>query len=43
MDHAADVAWDPFKTTLRTLYLEQDLSLVEVMHEMAAKYQFNAT
>jgi hypothetical protein len=43
MDLAAEIVWGPFEATIRTLYLEQDLSLAEVMHEMAAKHQFNAT
>ncbi|PMD41131.1 ankyrin [Hyaloscypha variabilis F] len=43
MDPPAEIVWGPFESTLRALYLEQDLSLTEVMHEMAAKYQFNAT
>ena len=43
MDPPTEIAWGPFEGTLRALYLEQDLSLTEVMHEMAAKYQFNAT
>ncbi|KAN0098195.1 Ankyrin repeat-containing domain protein [Hyaloscypha variabilis] len=43
MDPPAEIVWGFFESTLRTLYLEQDLSLKEVMHEMAAKYQFNAT
>jgi len=43
MDHAAEVVWGPFETTLRRLYLEQDLSLAKVMREMATKHQFNAT
>ncbi|PMD66637.1 ankyrin, partial [Hyaloscypha bicolor E] len=43
MDQAAEIVWGTFEGTLRTLYLEQDLSLTEVMHEMATKHQFNAT
>jgi hypothetical protein len=43
MDQGADIVWGPFEATLRTLYLEQDLSLAKVMHEMATKHQFNAT
>lgn len=35
--------WEPLKPVLRTLYLEQDLSLREVMDEMLAKHQFSAT
>jgi hypothetical protein len=42
-DQAAEIVWGTFEGTLRTLYLEQDLSLAEVMHEMATKHQFNAT
>ena len=43
MDQVAEIVWGTFKGTLRTLYLEQDLSLAEVMYEMATKHQFNAT
>ncbi|KAE9367125.1 ankyrin, partial [Stipitochalara longipes BDJ] len=43
MDQAAEIVWEPFEGTLRTLYLGQGLSLAEVMHEMATKHQFNAT
>jgi hypothetical protein len=43
MDHAAEAVWARFETILRTLYLEQDLNLAEVMNEMATKHQFNAT
>jgi hypothetical protein len=43
MEHAAEMVWGPFKATLRTLYLEKDLSLAEVMHEMVTNHQFNAT
>ena len=35
--------WDQFKPTLQTLYLDQDLSLAEVMREMAAKYNLVET
>ncbi|KAF4633915.1 hypothetical protein G7Y89_g4202 [Cudoniella acicularis] len=31
--------WDQFKNTLRTLYLEQNLSLLEVRNKMAKTYQ----
>lgn len=43
MGQAAEMVWGPFEATLRTLYLEKDLSLAEVMHEMVTHYQFNAT
>ena len=40
--HAVEGDWDRFKSTLRTLYLEQNLSLKDVITEMARTYQFNA-
>jgi hypothetical protein len=43
MDQAAEIAWGPFEDPLRKLYLEQDLSLAEIMHEMATEHQFKAT
>lgn len=43
MDQAAEMVWGPFKATLRTLYLEKDLSMTEVIHEMATNHQFIAT
>ncbi|KAH8684351.1 ankyrin repeat-containing domain protein [Tricladium varicosporioides] len=43
MDNAIEVVWGPLKTTLRELYLEQDLSLAEVMDKMITEHQFNAT
>lgn len=41
--HPADAAWGPLESTIRKLYLEQDLSLKEVMEKMAATYEFNRT
>jgi hypothetical protein len=38
-----DPVWDPFKETMRTLYLTKYRSLEEVRSEMATKYQFFAT
>jgi hypothetical protein len=43
MDRASGVDWSRFKPTLQALYLEQDLSLAEVMQEMATKYHLVAT
>lgn len=43
MDRAAEIAWGPFEDLLRKLYLEQDLSLAEIMHGMATEHQFKAT
>lgn len=38
-----DPTWDPFKETMRTLYLVECHSLEEVRSEMATKCQFFAT
>jgi hypothetical protein len=36
-------AWESFKNTIRTLYLEERKPLKEVMSVMADKYGFQAT
>lgn len=38
-----DLDWDPFKETIRILYLVENRSLENVRREMATKYQFIAT
>lgn len=43
MDHTTEVTWEAFKSILRTLYLDQSLSLAEVAQEMATMHQFYAT
>lgn len=43
MNQAAEIVWGPFEATIRKLYLVEDLSLADVMHEMATKHQFVAT
>jgi Clr5 domain len=40
--HAVKLVWDQFEGTIRTLFLEQNLSLKEIRIEMARTYQFNA-
>ena len=43
MDHMAETTWEAFKSVLRTLYLDQSLSLAEVAQEMTTIHQFHAT
>ena len=38
-----DPVWDPYKETMRTLYLVEYRSLEEVRSEMETKHQFFAT
>jgi hypothetical protein len=41
--NVADLSWETWRDTIRTLYLVEDHSLEEVMNEMTTKYQFTAT
>ncbi|KAH8591385.1 ankyrin repeat-containing domain protein [Bisporella sp. PMI_857] len=43
MDQTAKINWERVETVIRTLYLEQDLSLPKLMKEMEEKYDFKAT
>jgi Clr5 domain len=40
---SVDPVWDPFKDTMRTLYLAENRTLEDVRSEMANVYQFSAT
>lgn len=42
-DPVGETPWTSLKTILQRLYLEEDLSLTEVMKKMAEDYGFNAT